>query len=397
MKILYCISFHDENKAGIYRSFFNRAKHIANIIGKENCEVISIIKIDSNFLKRMKLLYNKEIYHLNKTDFIEDGVYCRYYKIRQGIFKFILWRLFPQVYLKKIYKLLQQKICVKQYDIIGTHSVDPIGYPLMKICKERNIPYVVTLHGSDINCIDYYNAMYKDKIIKAISNADIAFYVSNSLKDAAKSKGCNISNAYIVPNGINLTEFPIKASINHKQKLKLKGNVIGFIGNLYQIKRADSLPSIFYELYLLDPELQFIVIGDGPLRKSIENEVKSRKLNVSFYGRVSPSLINFYIASMDVVIIPSRNEGWPCVVLEAFATGVNVVGSNNGGISEVIEEHGFIVDEGQDFDKRFAKQVIHAITNKKDSHELIKYASKFDWYNLTKFELELLNELIYDK
>jgi glycosyltransferase involved in cell wall biosynthesis len=397
MKLLYCISFHDENKAGIYRSFFNRAKNIANIIGKDNCEIISIIKTDSIFVKKIKMLYNKEVYHLNKTDFFENDVYCKYYKIRQDIFKFILWKLFPQTYLKEVYKLLQKKINNKQYDIIGTHSVEPIGYPLMKVCKEKNIPYVITLHGSDINCIDHYTTIYKNKIIEAINNANIAFYVSNSLKDVAKSKGCNISNAYIVPNGINLTEFPLKTSVYHKQKLNLKGNVIGFIGNLYQVKRADSLPRIFHELYLLDPELEFVVIGDGPLRKSIENEVRLREFNVNFYGRVSPSLINFYLASMDVLIIPSRNEGWPCVILEAFATGVNVVGSNNGGISEVIKDHGFIVDDGHDFDKRFAAQVYHTIKNKKASNELIEYASKFDWYNLTKFELKLLNDVMYVK
>ena len=51
------------------------------------------------------------------------------------------------------------------------------------------------------------------------------------------------------------------------------------------------------------------------------------------------------------MILPSRNEVWPCVVLEAQACGVPVVGSSNGGIPEAIGDGGIVIEEGEDFDK----------------------------------------------
>jgi len=69
-------------------------------------------------------------------------------------------------------------------------------------------------------------------------------------------------------------------------------------------------------------------------------------LSVDLVGCAWQDDVYKYMELMDVLILPSRNEGWQCVVLEAQACGVPVVGSDNWGISEVIEDGGMIVQEG---------------------------------------------------
>jgi glycosyltransferase involved in cell wall biosynthesis len=175
--------------------------------------------------------------------------------------------------------------------------------------------------------------------------------------------------------------------------LGLSKKVVGFVGGLKKVKRGDKLPEIFsYISSIYDAE--FLVVGDGELRKSIENECKKRKLKVKFVGSVSHEDVPYYMNAMDVMILPSRNEGWPCVVLEAQGCGVAVVGSSNGGIPEAIGDGGIVVEEGEDFEKRFAESVVKLLESPIDESYLRKRALDFSWKNIVEKELEVYNEVL---
>ena len=97
---------------------------------------------------------------------------------------------------------------------------------------------------------------------------------------------------------------------------------------------------------------------------------------------------------MDVMILPSKNEGWPCVVLEAQACGVPVVGSSNGGIPEAIGDGGIVVEEGEDFEKRFAEAVVELLKNPIERDYLRERALGFSWKNIVKQEVTVYEEVL---
>jgi len=169
--------------------------------------------------------------------------------------------------------------------------------------------------------------------------------------------------------------------------------VVGYVGNLKYVKRADKFSEIF-ENIALKQEVEFLVVGDGELRKNVEKECKHKSLKVKFVGRVPNDEVPYYMNAMDVMILPSRNEGWPCVVLEAQACGVPVVGSSNGGIPEAIGDGGIAVEEGENFEKRFAEAVINLLENPIDSNCIREKALEYSWENIVKKEVKVYEEVL---
>ena len=359
-------------------------------------DVYGIISKDSFGIKLLKKILS--IPSVNSTDsFYEvDGI-----KYKYASFSRSLGDVFNSRVLKKNNQIkdskevaedLFDKIRGNEFDIIHAHGMyePPAGLVAKLLSQKLNIPYVVTCHGSDINLL-MENA--KELYIDVLGNADKVIFVSNALLNKAKSLSYSGTNAVVIPNGIDPKIFKPLDKEKIKRELGLSKKVVGFVGNLVFIKRADKFPEIF-ENIASTQEVEFLVVGDGELRENIEKECQKRNLNVKFVGRVSQDKVPYYMNAMDVMILPSRNEGFGAVVIEAQACGVPVVGSSNGGIPEAIGDGGITVEEGEDFEKRFAEAVINILENPIDSNYLREKALEYSWENVVKKEVEVYEKVL---
>ncbi len=279
-----------------------------------------------------------------------------------------------------------------EFDIIHAHGMynPPAGLVAKLLSQKLNIPYVITCHGSDIN-LEMPKA--KELYIDVLENAAKVIFVSNALLNKAKSFGYSGENSTVIPNGIEPDIFKPLDKEKIKKELGLNKKVVGFVGGLKKIKRADKFPEIFsYISSMYDAE--FLVVGDGELRKDIENGCKKRKLKVNFVGNVPHENVPYYMNAMDVMILPSRNEGFGVVAVEAQGCGVGVVGSSNGGIPEAIGDGGIVVEEGENFERRFAQAVVKLLESPIDESYLRKRALGFSWENIVRKEIEVYNEVL---
>ena len=176
-----------------------------------------------------------------------------------------------------------------------------------------------------------------------------------------------------------------------------KRHVVGFVGNLIPVKRADKFVEIFSEIQKQVLDVEFILVGDGNLADDIRLSASVAGLTVTFAGRVPHEDVCCWMNLFDVMILPSRNEGWPCVVLEAFACGTPVIGSQNGGITEAIGGLCPSVADGDGFEKRFADAVCEMLTEEfpVDKGLLIERAGEHTWEKCVGKEIELYNSLIH--
>lgn len=285
---------------------------------------------------------------------------------------------------KKIAKIFYKE----NFDLIHFHYlIDALCLPELK--KKHKIPCLVTAHGSDIHTYPFKGERQKNAVLNCLESADTVIFVSEFLKKTAENFGYT-SESTVIPNGISPDFF--KAN----QSKKTEYPIIGFVGNLIPVKRAECLPEIFLEIKKLLPQAQFLIVGDGNLRPEIEKKINTYALSEScqFTGRVASERIPGLMQKMSVLLLPSRKEGLGCVILEAQACGVPTTGSRQGGIPEAIGAFGTTVEEGPNFNLRFAEAAVKLIKNPLDAEKMKSHAKSMLWENTVSEEIELYKELI---
>jgi glycosyltransferase involved in cell wall biosynthesis len=137
---------------------------------------------------------------------------------------------------------------------------------------------------------------------------------------------------YVIHNGVDTTLFrPTAAELDRS-----RGPTIGFAGRLVPQKRPEDFLAMAARIVPRHPEARFLIAGDGSRRRSYENRAAKLGLGdrVQFLGMVK-DMRRFY-ASLDLLVLPSRSEGSPNVVLEAMATGLPIIASDIPTIRELI-------------------------------------------------------------
>ena len=386
----------------------NNMKGIMNYV-HEKCRLLETRKtetfsvdffiIQQSFSKWVQLLHGllgkKKIINADnkKTqDYIEiENVVYRSIGI-----SYTLWDNFFTTRLQKRFLPLRYcrryKSLLEQYDIITTHTY--LAHDLALYVKEKKgIPYICTWHGSDINVTPRQSPQLFNHIKTIIDNADCNLFVSKALMQSAEqiTKGGEKKVIYTGPSGIFY-----KYTEDERKKLREKFGVVGkkvvsYVGNLVAIKNVLTLPAIFRKIVdgLNTDNLVFWIIGDGDLEEQLRSELEQQNINYVMFGKVPPADIPMYMNVSDLMLLISLNEGLGLVNMEAIRCGCNVVGSNIGGIPEVIGiENSF--DLGEHFVDDISVRAIEILANNESPRSL---PDCFSWDNAISQEIEIYNRI----
>ena len=241
---------------------------------------------------------------------------------------------------------------IKEYDLDVLHMHYAVPHAVCGILSKqmsgKDVKIMTTLHGTDITVLGYDHSL-KNAIKFGIEQSDIVTSVSHSL--AQQTYEIIDTNKEIVPiyNFVRENEFPTR----HNEELKdcygilPEEKVLIHVSNFRRVKRIDTIIETFAKVHERIPS-KLILLGDGP--ELLDMRQKARELNVEehvlFLGKQN-DVSAFYQLS-DLVLLLSEKESFGLTLLEAMKTGVLPIGTNAGGIKEVIkhEETGFIVNIG---------------------------------------------------
>ncbi len=144
-----------------------------------------------------------------------------------------------------------------------------------------------------------------------------------------------------IPTGLDLQKFNPGNKISAREQLGLPSSkhIIGIIATLRSWKGHCHLIEAFSQLIKQHDNLHLLIVGEGPVRKPLEEMVEQLNLKkeVTFAGNQEDTVPWFQ--SIDIFVLPSyANEGVPQALMQAMACGLPVIGGAVGGLPETIEE-----------------------------------------------------------
>ena len=122
--------------------------------------------------------------------------------------------------------------------------------------------------------------------------------------------------------------------------LRGEAPILGVVSRLEPIKGMDLVVPAFAEVLKKYPEVRLLVVGDGSLRATMEQQAAEQGCadRITWVGRQPQEELARCYGQMDVVLMPSRSEGFGLTAIEAMANGCVVVASEVGGLPEVVRD-----------------------------------------------------------
>ncbi len=202
-------------------------------------------------------------------------------------------------------------------------------------------PYIITVQGSDV-FKTIRIPVVRNVIGLALQRASHIIALSDELKTATIRFGVPAERITVIPNGVNISQFPVGPKERRKNQLI-------FVGSLIERKGVSYLIQAMARLIATHPDTQLVIVGEGKDRSLLEHLTSQLGLqeSVKFMGTQSQDRVSELLRESRLFILPSIEEGQGVVLVEALASGTPCIGSRVGGIPDVITpDVGEVVEAG---------------------------------------------------
>jgi len=202
-----------------------------------------------------------------------------------------------------------------------------------RVARRVEIPRVTTVHG--FTALDLRTRLYRWLQLRAFRTFDGVVAVSAVLARELAESGVPAERIHEIPNA-RPTPVPLHAPSEARRELGVSADAfhVGWIGRLSREKG----PDVFLRSLsaLSGAHVVASVVGDGPMRQELPGLAVELGLDgmVRWHGEVPDA--RKLMRAFDVVVLSSRTEGTPVVLMEAIDAGVPVIATEVGGVPGVI-------------------------------------------------------------
>ena len=229
-------------------------------------------------------------------------------------------------------------------DIVHAHFGSDGGL-VWPVCQRLNIPLVVTCHGYDVtwqmrnwhsirSWDDIFRTLLLSKRDLALAKASRVIAVSQFIRDQLLSLGTAEEKVVVHYIGVDRQRFSPK-------KIQRQPMVL-FVGRLVEKKGVEYLIQAMAHVQRQQPDVELVIIGDGPLRSQLQTLAEQLSVRVRFLGKQPPEQVRHWMNCAQVFCGPSivadsgDAEGFGMVFVEAQAMGLPVVSFATGGVTEAV-------------------------------------------------------------
>lgn len=221
-------------------------------------------------------------------------------------------------------------------DIVHAHAAD-VGAPVVGVTRELGIPLVLTCHGVWFPHQPWwYPSAHLERYLLR-RGYDSITSVDRTSVQAIRDAG--IRDAILVPNGVEVAEFEGARPPHDAFRVLFVGR------HVYQKGIDVLLEAVARARPRIGDRFVLELAGDGPERTRLEHQARDLDLEgtVRFLGQLSrPRLLEAF-GRADAFVLPSRFEGFPLVILEAWAAGLPVIATSVGGVPDICDSRNAVL------------------------------------------------------
>ena len=271
-----------------------------------------------------------------------------------------------------------------QPDLIQVGAPTPLCIYAQNYAFRKKLPTVASYHTHFVNYFPYYGFGWAVDLGWQF----MRWFYNRSLTTLAPTSGTasnladrGFKNARVWPRGIDLKKFSPKHRDNAlRKKLGLgKDPLLLFVGRMVAEKNLAELAQATHWLRQRGYRFHLAFAGDGPYRPIMEKQLRKDH----FFGFIQGEELSRLYASSDLFVFPSTTETFGNVVLEAFASGLPVVGVRKGGVADVVRHrvNGLLANpnDAMDFGQKVKLLLDDSQTMKKYRKNALSTAAQYNW------------------
>jgi glycosyltransferase involved in cell wall biosynthesis len=221
-----------------------------------------------------------------------------------------------------------------------------------RMARAAGRPFWIRMHGSDR--FHLLARLRRGTVLEACRAAAGVLVNCRFMADAAARDGVPPEKIRVLPNGVDTSRFRFRPQDEARALLpaalcpEAGERIILFAGNLAPVKGPDTAVEVLYRTAAAVERdgirIRLVMLGDGPMRADLVRRIGRSGLGgrVTLAGSRPHDETALWMNAADCLLLPSRSEGMPNVVLEALASGLPVVAADVGGVREL----GIDGDEG---------------------------------------------------
>jgi len=305
-----------------------------------------------------------------------------------------------------LFRAIRTLLREENYFCVNAHWFIPQGAVQLFFKGKKHPPFVVSGHGGDVWSLNNYicNNLRKKQLLAA-SKITV---VSEAMKDRLYSllqphESFGEDKIKVLPMGCDVDKFSPhnRSEVFFKETLDLDGIIILFVGRLADVKGVTYLIDAMADEALKNTNATLVIVGDGPLRKSLEEKVANLGLcdTVKLFGHASHEQLSTIYASADIFCSPSiiakdgNREGFLVTNVEASASGLPVVTTKNT-MSYVDNQTAYTVDDKDS--KQLSNALCRLVSDKSERTRLgengMQWAKQLAWNKVAKRYADVICE-----
>jgi glycosyltransferase involved in cell wall biosynthesis len=293
--------------------------------------------------------------------------------------------------LSAVLRLIQREHL--EFDLIHAHFTWPSASIAATLKDTYNVPVVTTIH-EDSGWLQEEIAMKNARLISAWQHADVLIRVNREEIPLLKKYNPHV---FFIPNGFPLQFKPLdKAECRSSLGLSPEKNIIFGLGDLIERKGFMYLVDAMARIRARRDDVICVIGGRGPEEKNLIKRIHEHNLDdcVRLLGFIPDPMVPVWMNAADLFVLPSLQESFGIVQIEALACGTPVISTDTVGSREIIasDDIGLFCKPADV--PSLEDAITHGLEKSWDFRKILNYSEQFSWNIVVKSIIPIYSRII---